>query len=221
MTDTQTTLLDCIYRRRGELLNMPALSPHFVDGYLKALSEVEDVVRKLPPEKPIITGETSDGYHTFNELYHHRAVLFSIIIMFPTRAWKSKKHHDGSMFYGMFIVGIETPAGQATYHYDLDPYWDMFDCQELDYAPEWDGHSAADAIERIGKLEPATQAYWYKPIGMMMPPEHHSRHRCSNCDSMANYERPGREDLAPYCHYCGAKMLGSAGAYLPKEEPNE
>lgn len=26
-----------------------------------------------------ITGETSDGYHTFNELYHHRAVLFSVI----------------------------------------------------------------------------------------------------------------------------------------------
>ena len=50
MTDTQTTLLDDIYKMRGELLNMPELSPHFVDGYLKALSEVEDVVRKLPPE---------------------------------------------------------------------------------------------------------------------------------------------------------------------------
>ena len=24
-------------------------------------------------------GEISDGYHTFNELYHHRAVLFSVI----------------------------------------------------------------------------------------------------------------------------------------------
>ena len=24
-------------------------------------------------------GDMSDGYHTFNELYHHRAVLFSII----------------------------------------------------------------------------------------------------------------------------------------------
>lgn len=104
MTDTRTLLLDRVSRRRGKLLHMPELSPHFVDGYLKALSEVEDVIRKLPPEKPAI------------------------------------------------------------------------------------------------------QAYWYKPIGMVMPPEHHGRHRCSNCDSMANYERPGHEDLAPYCHYCGAKM---------------
>lgn len=28
----------------------------------------------------LINGETSDGYHTFNELYHHRAVLFSVIV---------------------------------------------------------------------------------------------------------------------------------------------
>lgn len=39
-----------------------------------------------------ITGETSDGYHTFNELYHHRAVLFSVIVKFMQgKAWKSKK----------------------------------------------------------------------------------------------------------------------------------
>lgn len=100
-----------------------------------------------------ITGETSDGYHTFNELYHHRAVLFSVIVAnYPDRAWKSKKHHDGTMYDGMFIVGIETPDGQATYHYDIDPYWDMFKCRELEVAPEWDGHTPAQTIERIGKL---------------------------------------------------------------------
>ena len=103
----------------------------------------------------LVTGDTSDGYHTFNELYHHRAVLFSVIVKaFPDQAWKSKKHSDGSMYDGMFIVGINTPYGQATYHYDVDPYWDMFKCKELKCAPEWDGHTAADAIERIGKLEP-------------------------------------------------------------------
>lgn len=70
---------------------------------------------------PVITGETSDGYHTFNELYHHRAVLFSVIVKaFPDHAWKSRKHHDGTMYDGMFIVGIETPDGQATYHYDIN-----------------------------------------------------------------------------------------------------
>lgn len=104
------------------------------------------------PQEPI-TGETSDGYHTFNELYHHRAVLFSVIVScYPERAWKAKKHHDGTMYDGMFIVGIETPSGQATYHYDVIPYWDMFKCRELESAPKWDGHTPAQAIERIGKL---------------------------------------------------------------------
>lgn len=100
-----------------------------------------------------IDGNTSDGYHTFDELYHHRAVLFSVIVEnFATRAWKSKLHADGTMYEGMFIVGIETPDGQATYHYDVEPYWDMFRCKEIDRAPEWDGHTPDQAIERIGKL---------------------------------------------------------------------
>ena len=100
-----------------------------------------------------ITGETSDGYHTFNELYHHRAILFSVIVRdHKELAWKSKAHNDGTMYDGMFIVGIETPQGQATYHYDIDPYWDMFECKELDRAPEWDGHTPDDAIARIATL---------------------------------------------------------------------
>ena len=114
---------------------------------------LRDALELLKAQEPI-TGETSDGYHTFNELYHHRAVLFSVIVAnYPDKAWKSKKHHDGTMFDGMFIVGIETPDGQATYHYDIDPYWDMFNCHVLDNAPEWDGHTPSQAIERIGKLK--------------------------------------------------------------------
>lgn len=100
-----------------------------------------------------INGDTSDGYHTFNELYHHRAVLFSVIVRDHRElAWKAMKHHDGTMYDGMFIVGIETPKGQATYHYDLDPYWEMFDCEEREFAPEWDGHTPDEAIARIAEL---------------------------------------------------------------------
>lgn len=56
------------------------------------------------------------------------------------------------MYDGMFIVGIDTPEGQATYHYDIDPYWDMFHVKELELAPEWDGHTSGEAIRRIGTL---------------------------------------------------------------------
>lgn len=115
---------------------------------VEILTRLADLIEPEP-----VTGETSDGFHTFNELYHHRAVLFSVIAAkFADRAWKSKMHADGTMYERMFIVGIETPDGQATYHYDIDPYWDMFRCVEVDCAPEWDGHTPDQAIERIGKL---------------------------------------------------------------------
>lgn len=121
----------------------------------KATNRWDAIVNYLADliEPQPIDGSTSDGYHTFDELYHHRAVLFSVIVEnFATRAWKSKLHADGTMYEGMFIVGIETPDGQATYHYDVEPYWNLFRCKEVDRAPEWDGHTPDQAIERIGKL---------------------------------------------------------------------
>ena len=92
----------------------------------------------------------SDGYHTFGELYDHRAKLFAVICNeHKDLAWKSKLHHTGDMYNNMFIVGINTPEGQATYHYSIDPYWDLFEVRELDRAPEWDGHTPSQAIDRI------------------------------------------------------------------------
>lgn len=162
------------------------------DGILKAIKEA-------PTVEPVITGDTSDGYHTFNELYHHRAVLFSVIVKaFPDNAWKAKKHHDGSMYEGMFIVGIETPEGQATYHYDIDPYWDMFRCKEVEFAPEWDGHTPQQAIERIGKLEPVRHGEWVKMV--FTDSGKFAGYKCSECGLIAKRK-------FSYCH-CGAKMDG-------------
>ena len=98
-------------------------------------------------------GDVSDGYHTFNELYHHRAILFSVICNNNKEiAWKSRSHHDGSMYSNMFIVGINTPQGQSTYHFDVNPYWKLFEVPELEFAPEWDGHTPDQAIERVKTL---------------------------------------------------------------------
>lgn len=115
------------------------------------LEALADLIEPQP-----ITGDTSDGYHTFDELYDHRARLFSVVVRDHREiAWKSRLHHDGTMYEGMFIVGVETPQGQATYHYDIDPYWDIFDCKELARAPEWDGHTPEQAISRIASLRPS------------------------------------------------------------------
>ena len=95
-----------------------------------------------------ISGETSDGYHTFNELYYHRMVLFSLICNNNKEvAFKSKLHADGTMFDDYFIVGVNTPNGYYTYHYHMDD-WDMFDVEEVEKAPEWDGHKPSD-IRRL------------------------------------------------------------------------
>lgn len=154
-------LLPGAYINRREASRFLQDIMHFVG--INGRVEPETIYNRLADliDPTPITGETSDGYHTFNELYHHRAVLFSVIVAaFPEKAWKAKKHRDGTMYDGMFIVGVETPDGQATYHYDISPYWDMFRCKEIEFAPEWDGHTPAQAIERIGKLadliKPAT-----------------------------------------------------------------
>ena len=121
-----------------------------MDSIWKSAEALRDIYEK----DTNVSGNTSDGYHTFNELYHHRAILFSVIVScFKDKAWKSKKHFDGTMYDGMFIVGINTPKGPATYHYDIDPYWKMFDCKEIPNAPEWDGHTPSDAINRIASLK--------------------------------------------------------------------
>lgn len=96
----------------------------------------------------------SDGYHTFDSLYHQRAVLFATIVkQNKDKAWKSKRHSDGEICFGdpkWFIVGVNTPKGQYTYHYHME-YWGLFDCKELEKAPEWDGHTDKD-VERLLSL---------------------------------------------------------------------
>lgn len=157
-----------------------------------------EVVQMAPAveAEQVITGETSDGYHTFNELYHHRAVLFSVIVKaFEDKAWKSRKHHDGTMYDGMFIVGVETPYGQATYHYDMEPYWEMFCCKEIERAPEWDGHTPAQAIERIGKLEPVR---WEKIPGFNGLYEINTLSQIRNADGKILKQQIRREKYTCY-----------------------
>lgn len=178
--------------RKALLDRMPKESDLSSEIGRRAAAVIRWTIENEPDAK--IDGNTSDGYHTFDELYHHRAVLFSVIVKaFPEQAWKSRKHHDGTMYDGMFIVGIDTPQGQATYHYDVDPYWEMFACRELDCAPEWDGHTPAEAIARIGALETAMRGRWKRGE---LP---YSPSICSACGSA------GYIDWVA-CPNCGAKM---------------
>lgn len=102
-----------------------------------------------------VTGDTSDGYHTFNELYEFRklynAALFNEWAMSGDyNIHKSKKHHDGEPCFGggWFIVMATLPTGQISNHYELKD-WDLFRCEEREIADEWDGHTAQDVMKRL------------------------------------------------------------------------
>lgn len=103
-----------------------------------------------------INGETSDGYHTFNELYEHRHALFILLATtrdFAGKAWMSIGHEDGSEMEGWFIAGIHLPSGDVSYHLPMR-LWS--ECQEagimlLPNAPTWDGHTSKDVVSRLLK----------------------------------------------------------------------
>ena len=99
-------------------------------------------------------GNLSDGYHTYNDLYYQRCVLFATICNLNKNiSWKSKKHNDGKKCFNSdewFIVGIDTPKGSYTYHYEIK-YWDMFEVQELEKGKFWDGHTEKD-VDRLLSL---------------------------------------------------------------------
>lgn len=117
-------------------------------------SSIHEVQLKIADLKdPNDTGKISDGYHTFDELYYHRMMLFSIICnTYKDAAWKSWKHPEGDkdMYDDMFIVGVTTPMGNYSYHYN-SKYWDKFNVKELDRAPKYDGHKPED-ITRLEEL---------------------------------------------------------------------
>jgi hypothetical protein len=99
-----------------------------------------------------VINATSDGFHTMDELYHHRTMLFAVICnQNKSLAWKSKLHSDGTMYEDYFIAGIDTPNGQFTYHQKMI-YWDLFKVPAIAHAPGWDGHTSKD-VNRLMSLK--------------------------------------------------------------------
>ena len=106
----------------------------------------------------------SNGFHTFDELYAHRDLLF-LALMSATfwsrkqpRCWVSKCHENGSIFDRCFIAGIDLPSGTITYHLPLS-MWELIDTgiARLPRAPAWDGHTPDDVLRRLAEyIKPGT-----------------------------------------------------------------
>jgi hypothetical protein len=100
-------------------------------------------------------GEVSDGYHTFNELYEHRYLLFCAFARsWSYYIWKSRNHwmEYGKLepvWPGWFLAGLEMADGRMiTYHLPIE-YWDLFAGEERETPPIHDGHTSQDVIERL------------------------------------------------------------------------
>jgi len=115
--------------------------------------------KRVALEARKVTGDTSDGYHTFNELYDYRRVYNAALF----NEWasqgkydvhKSWKHSDGKDCFGggWFIVVAELPTGQVSNHYEAQ-YWDSFVIPSKDTANEYDGHTPKQALSRIAELK--------------------------------------------------------------------
>lgn len=105
-----------------------------------------------------VTEDTSDGYHTFKELYEFRkaynVALFNEWGKYDIPYYdvhKSWKHNDGELCFGggWFIVVAVLPTGQISNHYEAKD-WDLFKIPEVEKAKyEFDGHTGQDVINRL------------------------------------------------------------------------
>ena len=113
---------------------------------------------------PLIDGNTSDGYHTFNELYDFRkaynAALFNEwAISNKHSVHKSKRHYDGEECFGggWFIVVAQLPNGQISNHYEMKD-WELFQLPATEKAMfDYDNHTSADVLQRLFSFRPLSQ----------------------------------------------------------------
>lgn len=115
--------------------------------------------------------DVSDGFHTFKQLYYQRMMLFATIVkQNKDKAWKSLRHEDGELCFGggWFVIGIDTPEGSYTYHYE-DNFYSLFDCIELERGKHWDGHTEKDVTRLLSLPSVQSEIIHCKDCKYWMP----------------------------------------------------
>jgi hypothetical protein len=148
--------------------------PHEIGG----IHLMVEQAKEMEQEQRKVTENTSDGYHTFKELYEFRKAYnlalfnewgqqttssrkfvttskgFKEIaqeVNYKFDVHKSWKHHDGELCFGggWFIVVAILPEGQISNHYKAED-WDLFKIPALEKAKyPFDGHTGSDVISRL------------------------------------------------------------------------
>lgn len=96
-----------------------------------------------------------DEHHTMPELYEYRMLYNAHAVnewakhgTYPVV--KSWRHSDGEECFGggWFIVVATLSTGQVSNHYEKK-HWELFKVPEVEFAPEYDGHTPEEAAERL------------------------------------------------------------------------
>jgi len=132
---------------------------------MQKISTVEDAVNLII--KTCDKSKITDGYHTFNELYDHRNILFISLcqhiherftevvtsVSEVSPVWRSKRHSTDVEIAGWFLLGINhEPGKQITYHLPSSLWTKCDFAKTLEKAPEYDGHTSSDVLTRIDSL---------------------------------------------------------------------
>jgi len=122
------------------------------------MEKINDLLQALKADGQDIS-KTSDGYHTFEELYEFRKVYNAALFnewasQNKYEVHKSWKHNDGQPCFGggWFIVCAKLPEGQISNHYE-EKDWDLFRVPETFHALHaFDGHTSKDVIKRLSAI---------------------------------------------------------------------
>jgi len=173
MSNNKQSSLDYYITKLTEILG-PEIIKQISRDDNERIARLEKRTKAMHTEETTITENTSDGYHTFKELYEFRkaynVALFNewgsqtivekkvggaiIETIGKFNVHKSWKHHDGELCFGggWFIVVAVLPTGQISNHYKAED-WDLFKIPEVEKALfPFDGHTGEDVIKRLLEL---------------------------------------------------------------------
>jgi hypothetical protein len=102
----------------------------------------------------IVGNDISDGYHTFDELYEHRCLLFLALLKTEYNCRPNSYGFDTyrvlNHFDGWDLIVALIGNNQISYHvpakYRAYSDW-IVDLPDDEH--QWDGHTSADVVERL------------------------------------------------------------------------
>lgn len=91
--------------------------------------------------------DLSDGYHTFDELYEHRCLIYINLCLHNKELCSWRPDFDG-----WFVLYYNSSVGQISYHVNERYLYLIKDKIQRKDDWVWDGHTSNIVVERLQQL---------------------------------------------------------------------